>query len=1476
MNIIQASLKYKHVTLSVLLLLFAVGINSLLNMPRREDPKITIRQGLVVAYFPGANSAQVEDQVTKKLEQYLFQYEEVVKEKTYSTTKDGEVVINVELSEKVKQPDIFWSTLRHKLLVSKQLDLPKGVRGPMVNSDFGDTEAIVIALECKDASYAQLKEYTRKVEDNLRTVPAASKIKRVGEQTEEIVVSSNSEKLSQYGIRTDQVAQLLQSQNSINATGDVKTDYSKAPLYTKGYFNTEKDLANQIVGTSPNGSLVKLGDVADLKRKYAEPTSIITVNGNRAMLLSVQMQEGNNIVKFGKTVQEKITEVKKQLPNNVKITTIVNQPQVVDDNISHFIKEFFLAIISVIIVVILLLPLRIAAVAAMAIPMTVAVTFAIMNAMGIELHQVSLAALIIVLGMVVDDAIVIADNYVELLDEGVDRWTAAWRSANDLVIPVLAATVTIIASFMPMVLLDGTTGEFIFALPITVAVALASSFLVAMVLTPLLCYSFIKKGLHEKPHGADDTIVEKKKKMSLLDYMQNGYNSLLDWCVLHPKTTVLSSLVPIVLAGLLFSNGIKQKFFPAAERSQFVIELWMPTGTKLEKTNEAILKAESLLKGDKRVVNYATFTGTASPRFYYNFSPEFPTSNFAQILINTTSEETTDELYEELSHKLPSLIPEGTPFVKLMQQGSALKSPIEVRITGEDINTLKQIAAKTTDIIKKEKGSSLVRNDFAEDYYGIGIKLNNEANRLGFTTTSISESVYTGFSGAAISSIYEGNNQVNIVFRLDENSRRGTNDLQNIYLKSPMTGATVPLRQIADLTPQWQPGRIMHRNGVKTLTVQTETVAGMLPSELLKVVKPKIDALQLPVGYRIEYGGEFGNQQKTSGQLVNVLLISIVLIFFILIFQFKNIKEASIVMLTIPLSLFGAVFGLFITGNNFSFTAFIGLIALSGIVVRNAIILVDYTNELMKHGMSIKEAAIESGKRRLRPIFLTAMAAAIGVLPMILSGSPMWAPLASVLAFGVVWSMFMALLTVPILYISWIKATDKEDSQKSEEHTNADSKTNHLKTTATLLILLFCTSGLFAQQKPKYNLQQVTDSAVANNHLLKIKELQILEKTAKIKEDKVKRYPSATLNSNYRYNSNLGELNIPAGSFGALPTTDQTLILGEHNNYNAEVTIYQPISQQGKIKTSIAFDKADAQLTEKEKSKINLQIVQAVQKLYYGILITTKQTNEANAKLELAKLKLYDVESAVLSGKTIDVNKAGLQASIADEEQNLLKLTIQKQDYWEDLKKISGLKNDAVELEEVVVSTTNTISLNEYKESAANGNMDLQIASFKKSKALLGIKAAKQSNIPDFGFVAGYTYQEGNAFQPTNNPFLGINLKWNIQDLFSNRQIIAQRKYQLQQVEENIADTEEQVFSDIEKAFRKISQSEALIAVAKKALFFRKEALKVQTDKQAAGLNLKADILDTQSLLAKAEADLFAAQLSYQLAISDLKFLTGQ
>ncbi|HEY8955824.1 TolC family protein [Chitinophaga sp.] len=419
-----------------------------------------------------------------------------------------------------------------------------------------------------------------------------------------------------------------------------------------------------------------------------------------------------------------------------------------------------------------------------------------------------------------------------------------------------------------------------------------------------------------------------------------------------------------------------------------------------------------------------------------------------------------------------------------------------------------------------------------------------------------------------------------------------------------------------------------------------------------------------------------------------------------------------------------------------------------------------------------------------------------------------------------------------------------------------------------------------------YTPDQLKDSAAKNYRPLAIKDWQVREKNAKINEDKIKRYPSATLNAGYQYNFILGELSVPAGAIGKIPTSPTTAVLlpnvdtsfhiGEHHNYNAGITFYQPLTQQAKIRTGLQVGATDVLLAEKDKQKLVLQVNQAIDKLYYGILITQKQLEEAGAKLALAKSKLEDVDNALLAGKTLEANREGLLANIADEEQNILKLTLQKQDYLGDLQTLTGIETSNIQLQEAGFNESAAGNAETYKNRAATANPDLQIAGLNKTKAELGIKATRQSNVPDVGLVAGYAYQTGNPILPPNNPFVGLNLKWDFQSLFTNKELMRQRQYQLKQAEENILYTQEQLANDIDKAYRKLIQSQALIAVAKKAVAYRRAELKIQEDKQAAGFNIQTDILTTKASLAKAEADSYGAQLQYLLALSEMKLLTGE
>src|SRR5579864_8936991 len=597
MNPVRMSLRYPQVTLALAIMLVLAGAYALLRMPRREDPKIHVRTGIVAAFYPGASAAEVENQVTQKIEQRLFKIEGVRRQKTYSTSMNGAMFVNVELEDGLQDTEKFWSKLRLDMAELRATELPDGVMGPVVDYDFGDTVAVLMAIHGDHYDYRELKDYAERIEAAIRRIRSVSKVKRIDEQKEEIEVTGSLDRLSQYAVTPEQVMKALQGRNMVHYAGAVPTERGKPPIQSTGAFETEDQIRRVMVDVTHTGQPVYIGDLADVQRVYKDPTQYARSRGERAMLLSVEMQEGNNIVDFGKEVHASLDRLHPLLPPDLKIEFVADQPTVVADRVKHFIREFGIAIASVILVTMLLLPFRVALVSAVAIPVTISATFGLLNAFGIELHQVSIAALIVVLGMVVDDAIVIADNYIELLDHGVDREEAARRSATELAIPVLTATLTIICSFLPFLMLSGATGEFIRALPLTVAIALSTSFIVAMLLTPMLSQFFIRKGLHNA-EGAG-----KKRRRSPLEIMQLIYNRVIVVAMnMKPVAIVLG--VFAVVAGAFVLHRLPERFFPFAERDQFVVDVWLPEGWKVEATQSAVERIEAALQHEKEIVNY--------------------------------------------------------------------------------------------------------------------------------------------------------------------------------------------------------------------------------------------------------------------------------------------------------------------------------------------------------------------------------------------------------------------------------------------------------------------------------------------------------------------------------------------------------------------------------------------------------------------------------------------------------------------------------------------------------------------------------------------------------------------------------------------------------------------------------------------------------------------------------------------------------
>jgi multidrug efflux pump subunit AcrB/outer membrane protein TolC len=1471
MNPIRAALRYPQVVMIITAMLFVTGLTALFTMPRREDPKITIRTGLVTAIYPGATSSEVEAQVTHKLEERLFRFAEVRRAKTFSTTRNGVVIINVQLNESVQQADVFWARLRLDLTQMKS-ELPEGVQGPFVDSDFGDTVAVLIGIHAKNYDYTALKDDADKIDTALRALPAVSKIQRIGDQKEQIVVAESQQKLSQWGVNPQHVAQALESHSAAQYAGRVPTGTNTVEIDARGRFGSEDEIRNQLVDVTASGVPVALKDLATVSRVYEDPSQYVRINGEKAILLAVEMHEGNNIVSFGHALQKTLDTVQRSLPADVQLDLIANQPRVVSERIGDFFREFGIAIIAVILVTMLLLPMRVALVATVAIPVTVSLTFALLNLLGIELHQVSIAALIVVLGMVVDDAIVIADNYVELLDQGLARDDAAWRCASDMAVPVFTATVTIISSFAPLGMIRGSTGEFIRALPIGVSIALATSFVVAMILTPLTARAFIRKGLHSP--AAETTA---RKKFSAIDALQRGYQRAITWAMQNRRTVLVSGVVAFVV-GIGVLQLVKQQFFPLAERDQFVLDVWMPEGTRVEATDAVVRRIEQALQKESMVKNYSSFLGAGAPRFYYDINPQPPAENYAQVLVNTRSVAATPKLVEQLRAQLPALTPEARVFVKELQQGDDMEAPIEVRISGPDDTVLRSLAAQTENILRHTPGASYIHNDWHEMQLQTGVHLNDVvANRLGFTNANLAQQLAMGFEGVPVASYWEGDRALAITLRLAENERKSFDNVGDLYVQSPTSGASVPVRSIATLTPEWQSGRIVRRNGVRTITVRSFAEGETLPSQVLASARKQIAAMQLPEGYSIAYGGEEESQNETSGDMNWALVISLILIFLVLLLQFRTLSDPLIVMAAFPLALPGAALGLFITGNPFGFTAFVGVISLGGLVVRNSIILIDAIYDRIKAGTPLVQAATEAGERRLRPIFLTTMAAAVGVVPMIVSGSSLWSPLASVIAFGLLVSMFFTLIVIPVLFVA-------VHSRKAKT----------APAVAAVLLALAALGSVPTQaQSPTVSLDEAIQLAQQKNRTVQMARLKVDEARAKVTEARADYFPSVKNESQSLYLSEKQSLTIPHGalgnyaSTGDLPNKDISISLGRQNLFVSTTTAAQPLTQFFKIQAGVRAARADVATATADAQRAEDEVTLNVKKLYYNALAVEQRRKAAEARIHAGEQKIAEARNAVQSGTALEVEVQAAVAEIAEANSVLNTLEDSATDLKADLGDLLGLPANA----EFSLSTTEVGTEEEAAAQNASGpaltaaslvkdalatNPEVASARGTLGKAQAGVRAARLEFVPDVSLFAQHMYQNGVPLLADNSATVGLRMEWTLSEFGKRTGQIRERKAQQAQAELNLQQTENHLQIEVEKVLRRLRRSAVTLRAAEAAEKARAEMRRLVSDQVEAKTATGSALAEAEAKLAEARAQLFEVHVERATARAELARLLGQ
>ena len=1001
-----------------LIIVIAIGIYALPNLNKNEFPDVAISQGVVAVVYPGATAEEIEEQVAGKVEDYLFTYTDVDKTKTYSYSKNGMLYVFVTLVKSNSDPKITWSRIREGMTLFRMTDLPQGVVATAVIDDFGNASSLLLAIESNERSPRELEEMAKGLSARLRSIPEMGKISIVGSQREEIAVHMDQMKLTQYAISPSVVSAELAAHGFRTISGKINSSEGNAIVHVSIPYGDIYDLGELVIFADPvTGQTLRLRDVARIESRYevSKPHIKYTdnkVSGNPCLMLSIEMRPGNNVVAFGKAVEKIIADYQKTVTPDIKIHRITDQPQVVDRSVRSFMKDLIEAILVVIIVMLMLFPLRTALVSSTSVPICIAATLGIMYFLGFEMNTVTLAALIAVLGMIVDDSVVVIDGYTDLLHAGHSRWYSAAVSTKKLASSMLFATASIAMMFFPALAIFGKNmmGDFVKLFPWTILIALACSFLYAILVIPFLSSHLIKYKANAQP-----TRFEKIQE-GFFGSLQNGYKWLLDLCFRHKKLTLGIGIASVILGGVFFML-INIQVLPKAERNSFAVEIHLAAGTKIEESAAVADSLTRMLQKDPRVESITSFAGMSSPRFHMMYAPQLASDNYAQFIVNTVSDNATKEMIAEYAQRYENLFPNAQIRFKQMDYQFS-PSPIEFYIKGDDYSKIEPIRDTLIRLMKENPKFFYVHSDYDETEEMLDIVLKtDEANRLGITQSSLSIYLSGALSGTRLSSLWDGNYNIPISVYSEGNADMEYGDLGDLLVPCAQPGVWVPLRQVADIGPKFHHNNMPHRNGVRCVTVAADVVAGAGQIKEFWKIARQLDKIEMPEGVTWEPGGTVAFSGEVFPLLILAVLAAVAVMFLVLIIHYGKVGISILSISMAVLCLFGANFGLWLFGLDFSITATLGLISLVGIIVRNAIIMYDYVAELRsKQLLSVSEAAYQAGLRRMRPIFLTSATTALGVVPMILAGTMLWMPMGVVICFGTIFTLPLVITILPVAY----------------------------------------------------------------------------------------------------------------------------------------------------------------------------------------------------------------------------------------------------------------------------------------------------------------------------------------------------------------------------------------------------------------------------------------------------------------------------
>ena len=995
MRVPALALRHYRFTIVVILLLVAYGVTGYLSMPRQEDPIVEPRSCSILVIYPGASPEDVEELIVDPIEEKVSEIEEV--DLIVSTSRDGAASVMVEFADDA-DIDETLSDVREKLSEAEE-EFPDGIlKSEVMRHTTARVVAMQIAVTSEDYAYPRLKDLAEEIKTALEQIDEVKRVDLEGDQQEEIHVWADADRLSRYGISLLQVIEGLKAENANIPSGKIDIAPRKFNVRVSDPFERVEDIGETIIGAI-HGKPIYLNDVADVNRGLKEATYITRFNGRRAIFITVTQKEGTNVLRLGEKVEGALERMREVLPEDLDVAVVFHQPRQVHERLSIFQSNLLMGMVLVGLMVFLFVGLRMSFIVMTAIPLSMVIAFGAMHTSGIALEQISIAALVIALGMLVDNAIVVTENIHRFVGEGRPQAEAISEGAGQVGWAITSATLTTIAAFIPLMLMTEETGEFIRAIPYTVSFALLASLLVAMTVTPLLSYRLLKRTRREGILVA-----------AIQAFVAHGYTRFLK-AALRRRAIVLVITFAILGGSLSLVPRLGIQFFPKAERPQFLIDIRMPEGYTLDATDRMTRRVEEVLSAEPSVLNFATNLGRGNPTIYYNVWRHGEAANYAQILVNLKTDSgllTAPEMIENLRRRFVDET-EARIEMREFEQGPPIGAPVAIRVSGGDVHVLRRLAEEIADRLSAIQGAVNVDNDLDAVGMDLQIRINKDkARMLGLPNHRIARTVRAAISGEAATTFREQDETVDVVVRLRDDA------LDRIYLPS-LSGAQIPLNQVAQIGFTGGYDRITHRDRRRTATIRAD-LEGRLVDAVLRELREALHDLRLPEGYAIEFGGETEQRDKPFRSLLRALIIAVIAIYGILVFQFNSFSQPFVILVSLPLAFIGAIGALFVTGNHLGFMAFVGGVSLAGVVVNDAIVLIDFTNGLRRGDVPVRDAVVQAGQIRFIPVILTTVTTIGGLLPLTIRGGTLWAPMGWTIIGGLALATGLTLVIVPVLY----------------------------------------------------------------------------------------------------------------------------------------------------------------------------------------------------------------------------------------------------------------------------------------------------------------------------------------------------------------------------------------------------------------------------------------------------------------------------